>query len=151
MLTNRFTLYVLLLISIGTYCLSLLLSAFDTNVTYLIETRMHEPSRTYLGYQVLFLGWASMFFGVFAWLANIGYFISLFFIYEGNKYSLHVSAVTFVIALTSLTKPTIEKGENGYDFYISNFNIAFYLWLSAIAISFLASIIQRSKQINESS
>lgn len=133
---------ILLGMSLAFFIVSLALPAFETNVTYMIESRIHEPSRSYIGYQVFLLGWASVFFGVVAWFANIGYCATLIFVQVGNKLSLPISAVTLMIALSSLSHPTIERGENGYDFYISNFNSGFYLWLGAIVFIFAAALIQ---------
>jgi hypothetical protein len=131
----------ILLISIISYLMSLVLPVFNTNVTYLVESRVHEPHRTYLGYQVLIFGWASLYYGVISWYANVGYFVTLALIRSGRTMSIPVSMATLFIALSSLTKPTIEKSD-GYNFYISSFNMGFYLWLAAIAMSFVAAVIQ---------
>ena len=136
---------VVLIVSIAFFVTSLAIPVFDTNVTYLIEHRMHSPSRTYLGYEVLLFGWASLFFGVFAWFANVAYFVTLIFVRSGNKLSLPISVTALLIALTSLSKPIIERGDNGYDFYISEFEWGFYVWLGAIASSIVGALITRTR------
>jgi hypothetical protein len=133
---------ILFSISLFLFLVSLALPAFETNVTYMIESRIHEPSKSFFGYEALLLGWASVFFGTIAWLANIGYLVTLILVRGGNKLSLPTSVVTLMIALSSLAHPTIERGENGYDFYISHFNSGFCFWLGAIVFLCAAALIQ---------
>lgn len=103
---------------------------------------MHSPHKTYHGYTALIWGWGAMFFGCFAWLANVGYFFGLLLVIERNPLGVLFSASGFVIALLSLGHPVIERGQNGYDFYVSGFKSGFYVWLSSIAFLCMAALVQ---------
>ena len=101
-----------------------------------------------MGFQVFLLGWTSVFYGVVAWFANVGYILTFVLVFIKNKLSLAFSVVTLVVALTSFTYPVIEKGENGYDFYIADFHSGFYLWLTAIFILCTVALIQVLQRYN---
>lgn len=139
---RRSVLVFLVALSVIAFSISLALPAFDTNVKYMIERWVHEPSKSYRGFDVLILGWGSIFFGNISWLANVGYISALALVMQKAQAAIPISILAMLISLIPLSHPVIEKGENGYYFYISNLNLGYYFWLGAIALICVASLVQ---------
>ncbi|WP_162987981.1 hypothetical protein [Stutzerimonas urumqiensis] len=147
----KFAITLLISASVVVFAISLVLPAFETNVKYLIESWMHEPSKSYQGFEVLLLGWASIFVGNISWLANVGYFFSLVSVKKRSYLALLASFAALMFALLPLSHPIVEVGENGYYFYISNLNSGYYFWLSAISLVCAASLVHRARSLSRDS
>lgn len=103
---------------------------------------MHEPSKSYRGFEVLFLGWASIICGGFSWFANIFYFSTLALMGLKRRLSIPVSVVAFLVSLLPLARPLIWKDDNGYYFYMSKLNAGYYFWLGAFFLVCVAALMQ---------
>jgi hypothetical protein len=131
--------YILIILSVGAFIVSIFLPAFETGVTYLIEERMYEKGKIYDGIEVLTWGWLGIISGVIGWYANIGFIISLVLAIHKNIICVFVSFVSLIIAISSLTHPVISS-DNGVDHFISQYLLGCYWWMSAHALIFITCI-----------
>lgn len=89
------------------------------------------------------LGW--LYFGEVGsvWLANLLFFFSLFLLFFTNKkiITTGMAALAAVLALSFLTFETIIKDEAGNIGTITGYLSGYWLWASAMNLTFLLSLV----------
>ncbi|AQX08543.1 hypothetical protein [Elizabethkingia ursingii] len=89
----------------------------------------------------LLLGWAEVFEGGIAWLANPLLFISWFLLLiKQPKISLPLSLITFFLSLSYLSASTITVNEGGGKAAITSYGLGYYLWLASSISLFIGSL-----------
>ena len=93
---------------------------------------------TWLGIEVLVIGWQGLFLGQLAWFANAFWFVSLLLAFFRRWIlTLTASFITMLIALDALsfvgTKVPLDEGFVNTMFFQS-YHVGFYFWMASLSI-----------------
>ncbi|MCL1679432.1 hypothetical protein M2T92_10380 [Elizabethkingia miricola] len=89
----------------------------------------------------LLLGWAEIFEGGIAWLANPLLFISwLLLLIKQPKISTPLSLMAFLLSLSYLSASTITVNEGGSKAAITSYGLGYYLWLASSISLFIGNL-----------
>jgi hypothetical protein len=106
--------------------------------------RPSQPHQIMRGYELLLLGWQAIFIGNFAWLANLGLFVSLLFLLLGGwKPAAIFAGVSLLLALQTLMLfgSRINADEGGVTHMtLGSLYVGFYVWLAAMVVVLLGSL-----------
>lgn len=107
---------------------------------YLVRGKSSECSA---GIIAFLLGW--LYFGEVSsvWLVNLLFFLSLFLLFFTGKknFATGMAALAAVLALSFLTFETIIKDEARNNGTITGYLTGYWLWVSAIILTFLLSLV----------
>ncbi|KGT08473.1 hypothetical protein CMU71_00615 [Elizabethkingia anophelis] len=124
-------------------------------VASLTQTAVNMGSDYMLSIACLLLGWAEVFEGGIAWLANPLLFISwLLLIIKQPKISVPLSLIAFFLSLSYLSVSTITVNEGGGKAEITSYDLGYYLWLASsisMSIGSIWTIISNRRPIPEKS
>ncbi|WP_407534988.1 hypothetical protein [Elizabethkingia miricola] len=110
-------------------------------IASLTQTAVNMGSDYMLSIACLLLGWAEVFEGGIAWLANPLLFISWFLLLiKQPKISLPLSLITFFLSLSYLSVSTITVNEGGGKAAITSYSLGYYLWLASSISLFIGSL-----------
>lgn len=110
-------------------------------VASLTQTAVNMGSDYMLSIACILLGWAEVFEGGIAWLANPLLFISwLFLLIKQPKISFPLSLITFILSLSYLSVSTITVNEVGGKAAITSYGLGYYLWLASSISQFIGNL-----------
>lgn len=96
---------------------------------------IENEEQSYYGFSLLIFGFYAVFDSGFSWLANI--LIVLSWGLRHKKYSIYISLLALVLAISFLFCKEIVMGTNNTYGTITGYDVGYYLW----ALSFLAMLI----------
>lgn len=124
----------LLMLSLGLYVASLFSDGFY------IQTA-HARDAT-IGWALLQFGWLSLFYGIFAWLANPLFIAGWMMLVLHQKRVAAIFAVTALACSSSfLLCQTVITQEAGSPELIDGYGLGYWLWLASPAVLVAASLV----------
>ncbi|MBF5057383.1 hypothetical protein Y5W_02677 [Alcanivorax sp. 521-1] len=135
----EFRLYILVLISVVLYVLSLFFPAFTTDSSY---QGFSAVLNDYMGWYVLMIGWAAVLDNCIAWFANPLFGLSVLMLLCGqtSKVTRNLSYGSFILALSSFFYSSLWA-DGGPRERIVEYQAGFWLWLSAMfGVAFCAML-----------
>lgn len=130
----------------GLYLLSLFLPAFTTEIMQPGSSTVVATEKTWLGGQVLMLGWVAILDGSIAWYADIILIAALALYLVGSRHCFTFSFVAMFIALTAFLYQEIWNDSDPPEL-IASYDIGFYLWLLAFIVMFVASLLTHPDRV----
>ncbi|WP_073553053.1 hypothetical protein [Elizabethkingia meningoseptica] len=124
---------IILIISIGLFVLSLTQTAVFMN--------KGGDDNYMLSIACLLLGWAEVFEGGIAWLANPLLFISwILFLIKQTRITAFISLAALLLSLSYLSASTITIDEGGNKADIISYGAGYYLWVLSSLSLFIGCI-----------
>ncbi|PUB35449.1 hypothetical protein C8J95_101121 [Elizabethkingia sp. YR214] len=110
-------------------------------IASLTQIAVNMGSDYMLSVACLLLGWAEVFEGGIAWLANPLLFISwLLLLIKQPKIAAPLCLITFLLSLSYLSTSTITVNEGGGKASITSYGLGYYLWLASSISLFIGNI-----------
>jgi len=120
----------LMLSSIFLYMCSLFLPAIAVVPNHPLES---GQLKYFSGLVILFLGWLAVFQGCLAWLANISFGFSIYYIIKKPRIGLFFSIATIAVAALTVTFSSSPGGPDEPDEAVASVCVGFCVWLASFA------------------
>jgi hypothetical protein len=133
-------------LSLLLYALACALPVLD----FLKEDGSPTPESPMLGFVLLFIGWLGILIGQFAWLANLGWLLSMILLLLRRWVaSLVTTVLTMLVALHTFALFTqrVPANEAATDYLrLQQVKIGFYVWLVSFLVIGISALILRSRE-----
>jgi hypothetical protein len=133
-------------VSLLLYALACALPALD----FLKEDGSPTPESPMFGFVLLFIGWLGIIIGQFAWLANLGWLLSLILLLCRRWIaSLVTSILAILLAMQTyaLFAQRVPANEAATSYLIlQQVKIGFYVWLASFLAAGVSALILRSRE-----